>query len=268
MMKPLLAYNPNLLQSWGLLGLFLICQLIVGMFAGIIPLIFGPAAESWLGLSAYVISFIIMGLVVIRLGKEQEQTEISAIQRFKSTFLLYVLLLFLTPLLSVSIEPLYMWIPMPQFIEEFFFSHFTVSINTFLLAVIAAPLAEEWLCRGIILKGLLTNRVSPYKAIFWSALLFAIMHLNPWQAIPAFCIGFVMGWVYWRTRSLWLCIFMHAVNNGLAFTTILIFPDAPVNTTLHDVAGPHYLYVYMGAVTLSIAIGYGLWRMVEGKSKA
>ena len=264
-MKRLLTYNPNLLQSWGLLGLFLICQLIMGMFAGVIPLIFGSTAEPWSGLFAYVLSFIVMGFIVVRLGKDQNQTEFATIQGVKATLLLYILLLFFIPLLSVSIEPLYMWVPMPQCIEELFFSHFTVSINTFLLAVIAAPLAEEWLCRGVILKGLLANRISPYKAITWSAFFFAFMHLNPWQAIPAFCIGFAMGWVYWQTRSLWLCIFMHAVNNGLAFIMISIFPDAPANLTLHDVTGPYYLYIYTGAIALSFVIGYGVWRMIGRK---
>jgi len=259
-MKSLFAYNPNLSQSWGLLGLFLLCQLIAGMLRGVAPLIFGPTAESWSGLFGYVLAFIIMGLIVILLGKSQTHVETSGEQSVKPSFSLYILLLFLVPLLSVSIEPLYMWIPMPQWIEELFSSLFSRNITTFVMAIIAAPLAEEWLCRGVILKGLLANRMAPYRAIIWSSLIFAVMHLNPWQAIPAFCLGFVMGWIYWRTRSLWPCIFMHAVNNGIAFIMLFLFPDAASGTTLHEIVGAHYLYIYPGAVALSIAIGYMVWR--------
>jgi len=263
MMKRLFAYNPNLSQSWGLLGLwFVISQLIV---SGIILVFFGPNIKSWSGFSAYVLSFIIMGLIVIQLGKAQSPISALTIHGTKATFPLYILLLFLIPLLSVAIEPLYAWIPMPQGIQEFFATRFTNDLATFFLVIIAAPLAEEWLCRGVILKGLLANRMTPYRAIIWSSLIFAVMHLNPWQAIPAFCLGFAMGWVYWRTRSLLPCIFMHAVNNGIAFIMLSIFPDAPFNLSLRDIAGAHYPYIYTGAVALSIAIGYGVWRMVGGK---
>jgi len=265
-MKRLLSYNPDLLQSWGLLGLVLLCQLIAGGMSGIIPQIFGPEAQSWTNLFAYVLSFGVMALIIILLGKSQNQIVIPVAQKVKARFPLYLLLLLLIPSLSVSIEPLYVWIPMPVFIEDIFASVFTANLPTFISVVIAAPLAEEWLCRGVILKGLLANRMPPYKAIVWSALIFAVIHLNPWQAIPAFCLGFAMGWVYWKTRSLWPCIFMHAVNNGLAFTMLILFSDASASSGLHDIAGAHYPLIYAGAVALSIATGYGVWRMIWVKS--
>lgn len=46
------------------------------------------------------------------------------------------------------------------------------------LAVIIAPLTEEWVFRGLILRGLL-GRWRPAAAIAVSALLFALIHFNP-----------------------------------------------------------------------------------------
>ena len=261
-MKRLLTYNPNLPQSWGLLILMIVCQLIAGSIAGIIPPIFGTESHSWITLFTSVLSFIIMIFMVMLLGKRQNGIETDITQRIKPKFPLYILLLFLMPSLAASIEPIYMWIPMPQFMEDLFASVFTNNLATFIMVTIVAAFGEEWLCRGVILKGLLANGMPPYKAIVWAALLFAILHLNPWQAIPAFCLGFAIGWVYWRTRSLWPCIFMHAVNNGIAFIMLLLFPDAPVNASLYDIAATHYLFIYTGAVILSIATGYGVWRMI------
>ena len=261
-MKRLFTYTPNLLLSWGLLGLLFVCQLVATVPSNLLTLIFGTNIQSWQHLFLYVLSFVLMGLIVIQLGKNQSPTATPATERSKTTFPLYILLLFLIPLLSIAIEPLYMWIPMPQWIEELFASMFTAEFATFVMAVIAAPFAEEWLCRGVILKGLLANRMPPYKAIAWSALIFAVMHLNPWQAVPAFCLGFAIGWVYWRTKSLWPCIFMHAVNNGLAFILLLLFPDIPTNASLYDLIPTYYPLIYAGAVMLSIVIGYILWRMI------
>ena len=87
--------------------------------------------------------------------------------------------------------------------------------SSFLLAAIFAPIFEEWLCRGMVLRGLLT-KMKPGWAIVVSALFFAIIHMNPWQALNAFIIGVIMGYVYYKTGSLILTMIIHFVNNGTA----------------------------------------------------
>lgn len=93
----------------------------------------------------------------------------------------------------------------------------------FVCVSIFAPLCEEWLCRGMILRGLLNYRrkdgsrgMSAGWAIFISALIFGLIHLNPWQALPAIVLGVLFGYVYWRTGSLKLTMLMHCFNNTLA----------------------------------------------------
>lgn len=86
----------------------------------------------------------------------------------------------------------------------------------FLCVSLFAPFFEEWLCRGMVLRGLLHNKVKPVWAIIISAAFFAVIHLNPWQAIPAFVMGCAMGLVYYKTGSLKLTMLMHFTNNTLA----------------------------------------------------
>ena len=86
---------------------------------------------------------------------------------------------------------------------------------SFLGVAIFAPIFEEWLCRGMVLRGLLT-KMKPVWAIVISALFFAVIHANPWQALNAFLIGLVMGYVYYKTGSLILTMIIHFVNNGSA----------------------------------------------------
>jgi membrane protease YdiL (CAAX protease family) len=87
--------------------------------------------------------------------------------------------------------------------------------SSFLVVAIFAPIFEEWLCRGMVLRGLLT-KMKPGWAIVISALFFAVIHANPWQALNAFLIGLVMGYVYYKTGSLLLTMIIHFVNNGSA----------------------------------------------------
>ena len=84
------------------------------------------------------------------------------------------------------------------------------------LAVLIAPIVEEVVFRGVILRGLL-GRWPAAAAIATSALLFAFMHLNPAQFPVAFGLGLALAWIYTRTRSLGLCIFGHAANNSTVY---------------------------------------------------
>lgn len=78
-----------------------------------------------------------------------------------------------------------------------------------------APLFEEWLCRGLVLRGLL-QKTSPVSAILVSSAFFAVLHMNPWQALGAFVLGALFGYVYYKTGSLKLTMLMHCVNNTMA----------------------------------------------------
>lgn len=78
--------------------------------------------------------------------------------------------------------------------------------------VLGAPLTEEPLLRGLILGGF-TLRYGARKAILFSALLFAFMHLNIWQFPGAFLLGLFAGWLTLRTGSLWPAVLAHFLNN-------------------------------------------------------
>ena len=123
----------------------------------------------------------------------------------------------------------------------------------FLLVSIMAPLFEEWLCRGMVLRGLLNaGKMKPVWAIVISALFFAIIHMNPWQAIPAFVLGLLFGYVYYKTGSLKLTMLMHFTNNTLALAASRIWPDAETWT---DIIGAQYWpYFGLALVVLGLVV--------------
>lgn len=86
-----------------------------------------------------------------------------------------------------------------------------------LLAVsVLAPLFEEWLCRGMVLRGMLKHNIKPVWCILVSAVCFGLLHGNLQQGLPAFAFGLLFGYVYYRTGSLKLTMLMHCVNNTVA----------------------------------------------------
>jgi uncharacterized protein len=79
--------------------------------------------------------------------------------------------------------------------------------------ILVAPVLEELLFRGIILRGLL-SRYKPWQAILASALIFGAAHMNLYQFVGAGLMGLVLGWLYLRFRSTFPCILLHGAYNG------------------------------------------------------
>ena len=119
-----------------------------------------------------------------------------------------------------------------------------------LTAVVYAPVFEEWLCRGMVLRGLLA-KIKPAWAIVLSALFFAIIHLNPVQGMNAFLLGLILGYVYYKTGSLWLTMFLHFVGNSSAFLRILL--PGEDGYILNAVPMTAYVVMYVLGVVVLVA---------------
>jgi uncharacterized protein len=106
-------------------------------------------------------------------------------------------------------------LPVNRFFQELFASLSDLSIPGVVLLVVVAPLTEELLFRGLILTAFLP-RYGMNRAVVYSAILFAVMHLNPYQASVGIAMGMLLGWLFVRTRSLWPCIIAHGLFNAHA----------------------------------------------------
>lgn len=90
----------------------------------------------------------------------------------------------------------------------------------FLILVPAPALLEEACFRGVI-----CGRIARYNggvAVFVSALLFGMMHMNFGQIPFAFCVGLILGYVYLATGSFWGGVVIHAINNALAYVSLTV----------------------------------------------
>ncbi len=95
--------------------------------------------------------------------------------------------------------------------------------GAFCLLIIVAPFTEEYLFRGLILRGLLRHHRS-VTAVLLTAVLFGLMHANLRQLPLALVIGAVFGWWAVRTRSVAPGIIGHALFNSVAYA-VSQFPE-------------------------------------------
>ncbi|MDD4673021.1 MAG: type II CAAX endopeptidase family protein [Bacteroidales bacterium] len=203
---------PSVGQGWGIVGLALVSILV---FSPVMLLddVLGKGISLFLyyALSMGGVFFVAHFMRKSRTGIRRYDFSLSSLK--------------MMALVSVSIiaiqvgivSPLANLLPMSDSFKQIFIELGNQKgVFPFLTIVVAAPILEELIFRGIILDGFL-RRYSPVKSIVLSSFLFGIVHFNPWQFIAAFLIGLLAGWVYYKTRKLSLTIIIHVVNNLVAF---------------------------------------------------
>ena len=94
--------------------------------------------------------------------------------------------------------------------------------NIFLIAIVA-PVIEETLFRGLLLSGLRTY-FGVWTAIILSAAIFSALHFELIGFIPRFALGIGLGYLYYKSGSIYPAIGLHSLNNLIA---VLIISSAP-----------------------------------------
>lgn len=257
---------PNIKQSWGIVGISILSMILFSP----IHLFLSPAFGKELSFLIYYLFSVGGAFYFVHLKRKKLNGESE--YNFGNSSGRIILLIFIAVIaLQIGIvTPVIDLIPMPESIEKLF-NEFSKQSSpySFFAIVIAAPVFEELIFRGIVLDGLLKN-YSPIKAILVSSALFGFVHLNPWQFVPAFLIGIFSGWVYYKTRQLTLSILIHLVNNGMAFgVSFFIEPEAMEQSLTEMYGGSiNVILICLGAtgvaacciylLTLEIKANYGV----------
>ena len=126
---------------------------------------------------------------------------------------------------------------MPKEMEELFTSVCSTPYGYFTLAVLA-PWAEEVVFRGAILRKLLEifSHQMHWVAIVISAIIFGAVHMNMAQGVNAFVLGLLLGWMFYRTGSIFPGIVLHWANNTIAYILVRLRPDLS-DASLTDICG-------------------------------
>lgn len=242
---------PSIKQSWGILGILIFSTFFF------IPILFLPEkiiGEEFSFLAYYILALGVPLLIIHLIRKRK--TGISGYKFGLTPFKIIGLTIIAIVALDLGLVlPIISLIPTTNFWDKVFLNF--VNEDNLLLSsimfVIAAPILEEFIFRGIILDGLL-KRYSPLKSIVISSILFGIIHLNPWQFVSAFLFGLIAGWVYYKTANLTLPILMHFATNLFAIIAFHIFDDPMLqNQTIIEYYGGifYFIIIILGALTIA-----------------
>jgi membrane protease YdiL (CAAX protease family) len=89
--------------------------------------------------------------------------------------------------------------------------------------VVGAPLVEEFIFRGLLLRGWWVARRGRLWAIPLTSILWTALHVQYDLPVLAyiFLLGIVLGYARILSGNLWIPIAMHAANNALATWEVL-----------------------------------------------
>ena len=88
-------------------------------------------------------------------------------------------------------------------------------LNLFVIAFMAA-IGEELLFRGLIQEVIARATKNVHVAVWLTAILFSVIHLQFFGFFPRMMLGALLGYLFVWSRSLWIPILAHFANNGMA----------------------------------------------------
>ncbi len=94
--------------------------------------------------------------------------------------------------------------------------------NIFVIAIIPA-IGEEMVFRGVIQRRIEKWSKNPTIAIWFAALIFSGFHMQLEGFFPRLLLGALLGYLFYWSKSLWIPIIVHFVNNAMQVLAMYFF---------------------------------------------
>lgn len=101
-------------------------------------------------------------------------------------------------------------------------SNADILVNFFIVALLAA-VSEELIFRGVLQRLMGTVVRNIHINILICSIIFSAFHLQFYGFIPRLFLGLLLGYSFHFSRSLWVPIFIHFLNNGTAVLIDLLY---------------------------------------------
>jgi membrane protease YdiL (CAAX protease family) len=125
-------------------------------------------------------------------------------------------------------------------------------LSMVMLAILPA-MFEETIFRGGMQNLLSRWWKMPILSIVVTAIVFSIVHGSYFGFLSRAVLGFLLGWLYYKTGNIWLNIIAHAANNAVAVTALYVMHLK--NPKIDPASADVNLSIWWGLVSLAIIFG-------------
>ena len=131
-------------------------------------------------------------------------------------------------------------------------------VSNILIISIMAGIGEELLFRGVLQKIFIGWTRNAHIGILLTAAIFSAIHFQFFGFFPRLILGSILGYIYLYSRSLWVPIIIHAINNAMtvAFTPTTFNSENQFIESIYETEN-NYWFAIIGLAIFALSI----WRM-------
>lgn len=124
-----------------------------------------------------------------------------------------------------------------------------------------AGLSEEMLFRGAMQRTMQDSRLGAHTAIWVTAIVFSAFHMQFFGFLPRMLLGAWLGYLFVWTRSLWVPIIAHTLNNSTVVVMSYLAGKGVVSEGFGDNLGlpADGAFPWMATASLVLSIAIALW---------
>ena len=229
--------------------LYFACAFGIGIF-------FGDVMNSLLWSNLTVEAAIVLPGILFALFSGEKLPQFLGFQKMKVTTILLIIpfTMLSTPLITLLNLISQFWVEntATSMMQDYEIAQMPFWQAWYVIGLFA-PFCEEVACRGVFYRGY-EKSWGKFRAMFLSAFLFALMHMNINQAVYAFAMGIMAVLLVEATGSLWASVFYHALINGsqvaIMYVALSVNPTAYSDAT--EMININDLLMYMVVAYLII----------------
>jgi len=142
-------------------------------------------------------------------------------------------------------------------------------IYMLVIVAVVPAVGEELLFRGVLQKIFINWFKKPHLAIWVTAILFSALHMQFFGFFPRMLLGVMFGYVFYWSKSLWLPILGHFINNGSVVILSYFYPETIENADISVFESIDYAYVlYIGSFILSMGLIFLIKKVNQSQTES
>ncbi|MCL2417157.1 MAG: CPBP family intramembrane metalloprotease [Bacteroidales bacterium] len=135
---------------------------------------------------------------------------------------------------------------------------------TLLVIAVLPAICEEIFFRGVVLTNIAKRTGNIHLAVWLSAIFFSAIHFEILGFLPRILLGAVLGYSFILTKSLWIPIIIHFLNNGVLVFLYFSYQKNWIGFNPSEITTPVPIWL----VAVCVVAGFVLLRYLLRKGDA
>lgn len=126
-------------------------------------------------------------------------------------------------------------------------------VRAIFIGAITPAIVEEIVFRGAVQRHL-EEKLSTNRAVFWTSIMFSVIHLNPIHFASIFIIGYMAGKITAKSGSIFPAMALHTINNAVSIITMYRIQEADISYEEMMMSGSMPMIASFGIMLIGLAI--------------